>query len=796
MTTQTSDPSDGDFGADDGQGALPFGALPDGDGSTGGGSAKSTSTTSRKKAVRKKTAKKAAAKKVATKKTASKKTASKKAVRKASASSDSEAGPEADEPAPAARKKTVAKKKATRKKAAASAVDPEVTPPLDASADAPVKKTVRKKKVSARRAASEESADANPASSGRTDAGASRDSSEGDSRPPRADARESQDRESQYSESQYSESQYSGGDRDRPNESPRDRSDEPSQRDSRGSSEGGGGFDRDDRDPDGRGPKRKRTRRSRRRRRSEEDGPQGEREPRDRDSNDRDARDNAPADRAPADRAPTDRAPSDSAPSSGGAAPRSDDRGDRPGHESRDEEGRGDRPRRRRRRRGRKGRPEDGADENGQRAGSNSGSNSSGSSAGPIAKEGAPDRKYAQGKSKRDGKGFRKDSGPKQVDRAPKEDRRIDEVEGMFFLEKGQVSVLRHAKNQWLSSKEDIYVPKKLVQQFKLHDGMIVKGPASRGFKNKIQLESVVDIDGHPPAYWKKKPFFKNLTSIDPDFHYAVGDITDEVSMRVLDLIAPIGRGQRGLLVAPPRTGKTTLMRQFAAGIEKGYPDVHLMVLLIDERPEEATEWKRSVERGDVFVSTADETPKNHINLAEVVWRRANRLVEMGEDVVLLMDSITRLARAYNNQAGAGSGRTMSGGLDSRAMERPRKFFGSARNTVEAGSLTILGTTLVETGSRMDQLVFEEFKGTGNMELVLNRKLADRRIFPAIDIEKSGTRKEEKLVGLRRLKLIHVLRRVLSRMHFAEAADLLITKLSDVEKTDDFLDGFTIDKEA
>jgi len=369
-------------------------------------------------------------------------------------------------------------------------------------------------------------------------------------------------------------------------------------------------------------------------------------------------------------------------------------------------------------------------------------------------------------------------------------------VEGMFFLEKGQVSVLRATEEQWLPTKRDIYVPKKLVQKFKLHDGMMVKGPAVKGPKKGLQLQSVDTIDDQPPEFWNKKPFFKNLTSIDPDFHYAVGDVTDDVSMRVLDLIAPIGRGQRGLLVAPPRTGKTTLMRQFAAGIEKGYPDVHLMVLLIDERPEEATDWKRSVENGQVFVSTADETAKNHINLAEVVWRRAMRLVEMGEDVVLLLDSITRLARAYNNQSGAGSGRTMSGGLDSRAMERPRKFFGSARNTVEAGSLTILGTTLVDTGSRMDQLVFEEFKGTGNMELVLNRKLADRRIFPAIDIEKSGTRKEEKLVGLKRLKLIHVLRRVLARMHFAEAAELLITRLDDVAKTDDFLERFTVDPEA
>lgn len=365
---------------------------------------------------------------------------------------------------------------------------------------------------------------------------------------------------------------------------------------------------------------------------------------------------------------------------------------------------------------------------------------------------------------------------------------------GMFILDKGNVSVLRQAEAGYLSSKKDIYVSKKLVQKHKLRDGMMITGPVRRGYKHKLELESVEEVDGHPPKHWAKKPTFQSLTSVDPDFHYAVGDVTDNVSMRVVDLISPIGRGQRGLLVAPPRTGKTTIMREFAAGIEKGYPDVHLMVLLIDERPEEATEWRRSVEHGEVFVSTADETSKHHIQVAEIVWKRAMRMVEMGEDVILLLDSITRLARAYNNNAGPG--KTMSGGLDSRAMERPRKIFGSARNTVEAGSLTILGTTLVETGSRLDQLVFEEFKGTGNMELVLNRKLSDRRIFPAIDIEKSGTRKEEKLVGMKRLKQIHILRRVLARMHFAEAAELLISRLMDVEKTTDFLDRFSVDPEA
>jgi transcription termination factor Rho len=218
------------------------------------------------------------------------------------------------------------------------------------------------------------------------------------------------------------------------------------------------------------------------------------------------------------------------------------------------------------------------------------------------------------------------------------------------------------------------------------------------------------------------------------------------------------------------------------------------MVLLVDERPEEATEWKRST-KGDVFVSTNDELPRVHVELAESVWARCTRLVELGKDVVLLLDSITRLARAYNHVAG-NSGKTMSGGLDSRAMERPKQFFGSARNTEAAGSLTILGTTLIETGSLMDKLIFEEFKGTGNMELVLSRKLSDRRIFPAIDVERSGTRKEEKLMSAQRLKRVTTLRRVLARMHFAEAMELLITRLEDVEKNDDFLKRFDVDPEA
>jgi transcription termination factor Rho len=389
----------------------------------------------------------------------------------------------------------------------------------------------------------------------------------------------------------------------------------------------------------------------------------------------------------------------------------------------------------------------------------------------------------AEGQGRRQGRG-----------RAPSGE--AQETEGMFVLDKGGFGTLRMATNQFMPSKQDVFVPKALAMRNKLRDGALIKGKAGRGQgKHKFQLVSVETVDGREPGELGDLTAFKKLVSIDPDFHYEVGDTTDNVSMRILDLICPIGRGTRGLIVAPPRSGKTILMREFAAGIEEAYPDVHLMVLLVDERPEEATEWQRSIKNGQVFVSTNDEMSKHHVQLAEAVWKRATRLVELGEDVILLLDSITRLARAYNNSTG-GSGRTMSGGIDSRTMEKPRAFFGSARNTETAGSLTILGTTLVETGSRMDQVIFEEFKGTGNMELVLSRKLADRRIFPAIDIERSGTRKEEKLLSAKKHKRVTILRRVLLKMHFTEAMELLVTKLEEVEKTDDFLKRFEVDPEA
>jgi transcription termination factor Rho len=365
----------------------------------------------------------------------------------------------------------------------------------------------------------------------------------------------------------------------------------------------------------------------------------------------------------------------------------------------------------------------------------------------------------------------------------------------MFMLDRGMQGQLRAAERMWMPSKQDVHVSPRLIQKLGLREGAIVSGKVGRGHgRQKFDLVDVESIDGMSANEARQVPVFRHLTSIDPDFHYTVGDRSDDISLRILDLICPVGRGQRGLIVAPPRSGKTILLQKFAKAIEDHYEDVHPIILLVDERPEEATEWQRTMKRGDVFVSTNDEPAKHHVELCEAVWRRCTRLVELGKEVVLVLDSITRMGRAYNNVHG-NSGKTMSGGIDSRAMERPKQFFGAARNTETAGSLTILGTTLVDTGSRMDQVIFEEFKGTGNMELVLNRKLADRRIFPAIDIEKSGTRKEEKLISADRLRLIHTLRRVLTRMHFAEAMELLITRLDESATNDDFLKRFEIDPE-
>jgi len=364
-------------------------------------------------------------------------------------------------------------------------------------------------------------------------------------------------------------------------------------------------------------------------------------------------------------------------------------------------------------------------------------------------------------------------------------------VSGLLDLRKGGTGFLLSLDSNLADSKGDVMVPPQIVKKFALKAGSIISGKAT-GPSGKLRF--VDSVDGLPMNEHRRRHNFKKLKAIDPDFHYALGEYEQEgrISMRILDLLAPIGRGQRALLVAPPRSGKTMLMQQIARGMEAVYPDVHLIVLLIDERPEEATYWKREIKNGEVFVSTMDESPQHHVRLTELVQARAERLVETGKDVVILLDSITRMARAYNHQAG-NNGKTMSGGLDSTAMARPKNFFGNARNTERAGSLTVLGTCLVETGSRMDQVIFEEFKGTGNSELVLDRRLADRRIYPAIAIDRSGTRKEEKLRTRMTQKKVDILRRVLSRMRPLEAMELMVNRLAQFPSNREFLAAFSMD---
>lgn len=364
-------------------------------------------------------------------------------------------------------------------------------------------------------------------------------------------------------------------------------------------------------------------------------------------------------------------------------------------------------------------------------------------------------------------------------------------VQGIVELQKEGTAYLRFPRNDMLPGPDDVFVANHLVRRFDLRDGSLVEGPIEppRRPGQRPGLADVTKVDGMEPDEAAKLPRFTELTVIDPDFHYELGDAGD-ISLRVLDLLCPVGRGQRGLIVAPPRTGKTVFLNKVAQAMERLYPDVHLMVLLVDERPEEGTMWKRLV-KGDVFLSTLDQGTKNHVALSEAVFRRATRLVECKKDVILLLDSITRMSRAYNAETG-NSGRILTGGIDSRTMEKPKRMFGAARNTEGGGALTILGTTLVDTGSKMDQVIFEEFKGTGNMELVLSRPLADRRIFPAFDIGLSGTRKEEKLLSPAKARRIVTLRRVLQKMKPIEAMEQLLLKLERTPNNEEFLRQFEL----
>ena len=346
---------------------------------------------------------------------------------------------------------------------------------------------------------------------------------------------------------------------------------------------------------------------------------------------------------------------------------------------------------------------------------------------------------------------------------------------------------LRAPDYNYLPGPDDIYVSPSQIRKFDLHTGDTVSGvirPPKDG-ERYFALIKVEAINFEPPEKTKEKIFFENLTPLYPQEKINLETDAENLSGRVMDLLTPIGKGQRGLIVAPPRTGKTMLLQSLANSITKNHPEVYLIVLLIDERPEEVTDMQRSV-RGEVISSTFDEPAQRHVQVAEMVIEKAKRLVEHKKDVVILLDSITRLARAYNTIVPA-SGKVLSGGVDSNALQRPKRFFGAARNIEEGGSLTIVATALVDTGSRMDEVIFEEFKGTGNSEIHLDRKLTDRRVFPSIDISKSGTRKEELLLVKEDLSRVWVLRKVLTPLSPTEAMELLLSKMAKTKSNAEFL---------
>ncbi len=359
--------------------------------------------------------------------------------------------------------------------------------------------------------------------------------------------------------------------------------------------------------------------------------------------------------------------------------------------------------------------------------------------------------------------------------------------QGVLEILQDGFGFLRSPNYNYLPGPDDIYISPSQIKKFGLRKGDTVGGQVRppKDQERFFALLQVHTINGVSVDDIDHRSLFDNLTPLYPDERIGLETKKDEINTRVLDLVSPIGKGQRGLIVAAPRTGKTIFLQKVANAISENHPEVYLIILLIDERPEEVTDMQRSV-KGEVISSTFDEPADRHVQVAEMVIEKAKRQVEHGKDVVILLDSITRLARAYNTVTPS-SGRVLSGGLDSNALQRPKRFFGAARNIEEGGSLTIIATALVETGSRMDDVIFEEFKGTGNMETYLDRKLADRRIFPAIDINRTGTRKEELLLSQDELNKVWILRKVLSPLSSVDAMELLIEKLSATKSNKDFL---------
>ena len=348
---------------------------------------------------------------------------------------------------------------------------------------------------------------------------------------------------------------------------------------------------------------------------------------------------------------------------------------------------------------------------------------------------------------------------------------------------------LRSAAHSYLASPEDIYVSPSQIRRMSLRTGLVVEGPIRLPIENQdnFALMQIERVNGKHPEEGTAVTSFEDLTPLHPNARLVL-ESPDDLSMRIVDLVTPIGKGQRGVIVAPPRTGKTILLSKMANAIMTNHPEAYVFVLLVDERPEEVTEMQRLVQgvNAEVVASTFDEPPEEHIHVSEIVLEKAKRMVENKRDVVILLDSITRLARAHNTEA-PGGGKLLSGGLDSNAMQKPKRFFGAARNVEEGGSLTILATALIDTGSRMDDVIFEEFKGTGNSELHLDRRLVEKRVYPAIDVNRSGTRKEDLLLHPDELQKVSILRRVLADMHPTEAMELLINRAKKTKTNAEFL---------
>lgn len=381
---------------------------------------------------------------------------------------------------------------------------------------------------------------------------------------------------------------------------------------------------------------------------------------------------------------------------------------------------------------------------------------------------------------------------------APTLQERIDELEpdlGPYLFNEGTLEILpdgygflRSVNYNYKASPDDIYVSPSQIKRFRLKQGDVVIGiirPPKVG-ERYFALLRIEGVNGRIPHDMDNRQDFEDLLPIHPEDRFHLEYTAGEYSTRLIDLFAPLGKGQRGLIVAQPKTGKTTILRNIANAVSANSPDTKVLIVLVDERPEEVTEMERTVKGAEVVASTFDEKPENHVALAEIVFEKAKRLVESGHDVLLLMDSITRLARAYNVCA-SNKGRTMTGGVDSEALKVPRQLFSSARNIEEGGSLTILATALIDTGSRMDDVIFEEFKGTGNMEIVLDRRISDRRLYPAIDIFRSGTRREELLVSEAEREKVVLLRRYLTNMNSFEAMEFLLDKIKGTKNNEEFL---------